>query len=219
MAYDSTGLSLLGGGYKPSMFESATGGMNLGTGSLNTAPAASGGFGSFMSNYGAPIMGAIGAISSGIGAYFSAESQKSQLQFQSDMAALNAKAAENTAQSILQAGSREASNLSMRAGKVVSSQKAGQGARGVQIGVGSAAEEVATTNLMKETDMLTINANAVRAAGAARMQSTNYANQSLLQGTSASSINPYASMGSSLMTGAAQVAPQWYKALKAGGVF
>lgn len=170
-----------------------------------------------MSLYAGPMMGLIGAIGQGFGTYFASRAQKSQLEFQSHMADINARMAENTAQSILQAGGREASNLSLRAGKVLGSQKASFGARGIQGGVGSAAEEIATTNLMKETDMLTINANAVRQASAERMRSTNYKNQSLLSGTSADSISPFGAGASSFLSGASQVAPSWYNLAKAKG--
>jgi hypothetical protein len=111
----------------------------------------------------------------------------------------------------LRAGEQAQSQVAMRAGKVKAAQKVSQAARGVQIGVGSAAEEIATTDLMKEADMLTINANATRQAWAARMQATNYANESLMQGTMSDSIDPGVSAFSSLLTSASAVAPQWYR--------
>ena len=155
--------------------------------------------------------GVIGAISSAYGAYSSARSTKSSLKYQAAMSALNAEQAEKTAQSILQAGEQAQSQVALRAGKVKASQKVSQAARGVQIGVGSAAEEIATTDLMKEADMFTINANATRQAWAARMQATNYANESLMQGTSAESVSPGSAAFSSLLTSAAAVSPQWYR--------
>ena len=155
--------------------------------------------------------GVIGAISSAYGAYSSARSTKSSLKYQSAMSALNAEQAEKTAQSVLQAGEQAQSQVALRAGKGKASQKVSQAARGVQIGVGSAAEEIATTDLMKEADMLTINANATRQAWAARMQATNYANESLMQGTSAESVSPGSAAFSSLLTSAAAVSPQWYR--------
>lgn len=155
--------------------------------------------------------GVIGAISSAYGAYSSARSTKSSLKYQSAMSALNAEQAEKTAQSVLQAGEQAQSQVALRAGKVKASQKVSQAARGVQIGVGNAAEEIATTDLMKEADMLTINANATRQAWAARMQATNYSNESLMQGTSAESISPESAASSSLLTSAAAVSPQWYR--------
>lgn len=168
------------------------------------------GMGNFMSMAG-PVMSILGAIQSGYGAFASARSVKSNLEFQSDMAAINARRAEKTAQSIMRAGEEAQGQISLKAGKVKSAQKVSQGARGVQVGVGSAAEEIATTDMMKETDMMTINANTVRQAWEARMGGTNYANESLLKGTSADSINPYMSTAESLLTSATTVASSWYR--------
>lgn len=158
-----------------------------------------------------PIMAIFGGISSGFGTYFAAKSAKSNLRFQADMAALNARLAEKNAQAILQAGEQAIGTVTMRAGKVKSSQRAGQGARGIAIGEGSAAEEIATTDLMKETDAYTINANAVRQAASARMQAVNYQNESLLRGTTADSISLFATMIPSLLDSATTVASSWYQ--------
>ena len=157
------------------------------------------------------VAGVLGAVNSAYGAYASARSTKSALKYQAAISALNAEQAEKTAQSVLRAGEQAQSQVALRAGKVKAAQKVSQAARGVQIGVGSAAEEIATTDLMKEADMLTINANATRQAWAARMQATNYANESLMQGTSAESLSPASAAFSSLLTSAAAVAPQWYR--------
>lgn len=177
--------------------------------SANSATSTS--FMSGFSSYAGPIMGAIGGIGAGLGAYFSAESAKNNLKFQSDMAALNARMAENTAQSIMQAGEKAIGQQTLRAGKVKSAQRASQAARGIVAGEGNAAEEVATTDLMKETDSLTINANAVRQAWAARTQAVNAQNESLLKGTTADSINPFAAAGTSLINSATSVASSWYQ--------
>lgn len=157
------------------------------------------------------VAGVLGAINSAYGAYASARSTRQGLKYQAAMSALNAEQAEKTAQSVLRAGEQAQSQVAMRAGKVKAAQKVSQAARGVQIGVGSAAEEIATTDLMKEADMLTINANATRQAWAARMQATNYANESLMQGTSAESLSPASAAFSSLLTSASAVAPHWYR--------
>ena len=86
------------------------------------------------------------------------------------------------------------------------------------LGEGSTAEEVATTDLMKEIDSNTINANTVRSAWAARTQSVNYANQSLTAGVTANSINPFAAGGTNLLNGATSVASTWYRNNKLDGL-
>ena len=163
-----------------------------------------------------PSMAILGGIQSAFGAYQSIKSTKSSLEYQSAISSLNAKLAEDTAQSILEAGEREAGRVSLQAGKVKSAQKVSQAARGVVIGAEGAADELATTDLMKEIDMLTINTNAVRQAGAARMQSTNFSNEALTQGASAGSLNPYAAATTSLLTSATDVASSWYRNKKLG---
>lgn len=191
---------------------------SLNTGTLLTTPAAS----SFnMTEFAggvAPVLGVFGAIQSGIGTYFSAKSQKDTLEFQSNMAAINARLAEQSAQSILQQGERQAGMVSQKYGQEKGKRVVSQGSRGIQGGVGSAAEEMASVELAKETDMLQINANAVRAAWGARTQSTNYANQSLLAGTSAESINPFASAVPSMIGSASSVASNWYRYNKLSGL-
>ncbi len=158
--------------------------------------------------------GLFAAIGSGASAFYAAESKKSELEFQAAMAEINARISENQAQDIMDVANKEAGNVSMRAGKVKSAQKVSQAARGVQIGVGSAAEEIATTDLMTEIDMLTINSNAVNQAAAARMQGVGFSNQALLNRSSASSLSPIGSGLSSFVSGASSVAPSWYAATK-----
>jgi len=191
---------------------------SLNTGTLLTTPAASSFNMTEFSGGVAPVLGIFGAIQSGIGTYFSAKSQKDTLEFQSNMAAINARLAEQSAQSILQQGERQAGMVSQKYGQEKGKRVVSQGSRGIQGGVGSAAEEMASVELAKETDMLQINANAVRAAWGARTQSTNYANQSLLAGTSAESINPFASAVPSMIGSASSVASNWYRYNKLSGL-
>jgi hypothetical protein len=203
-----------------------------------SAGASSGMSASTAMGYGGLAMGMIGAISGGIGSYFQAESMKSSLSFQSQMsdinaesakfnAALNARGAEKTAQSIMSAGQQAIGQVGLKAGKVKGSELASQGARGIAIGEGNTAERIATIDLMKEIDSLTINANMVRQAmatreagastyGAEMARATGYQNESLIKGTTADSISPFSSMSTSLMSGATSVASNWYR-FKRGG--
>lgn len=159
-------------------------------------------------------IGAVGSIYGGIvsafGAYSSARSTKNTLEFQAKMSEINARQAENQAQSILYAGERQIGQITLRAGKVKSAQKASMAANGIDLGEGNAAEVVATTDLMKEIDSLTINANTVRQAWAARTQSVNYENQALLSRTSADTISPMMAAAPSMLNTATTVASSWY---------
>lgn len=201
---------------------------NMGqVGSMPTAPAAAS-----TGATGTQIMSAFGVASSiagifnsAIGSFYAAknskiqlESQRDALRFQQKMSEINARQAENQAQDIMRAGEHAMGQVSMRAGQTKSSAKAMMAARGIDLGVGNAAEVVATTDLMKEIDMLTINSNRVRAAGAARMQGVNYGNQALLQGVSANNmglsagtISPFMAAGTSLLGGASIVAKSLFQ--------
>lgn len=172
-----------------------------------------------------PILGIAGAVNSAIGTYYSAkaqqyqlESQSETLKFQSEMSKINQRGAEFSAQTIMQAGERQAGAVSMKYGQTKGAAKARMAAAGGVIGEGSSREIIATTDLMKEIDMLTINANTVRAAEAARTQAVNYGNQSLLQGVSAAnlassadSISPFGAAGTSLLGSATPLMNSWYQ--------
>lgn len=166
-----------------------------------------------------------GAIQGAIGSYFNAKSQQLQLEsqasslaFQADISRLNAVQAEFTAQQIMRAGQQKQGQIGLRAGKIKGSQRASMAARGIDLGVGSAVETIATTDLMKEVDMLTVNAETVRSAEAARLQRQNYLTQGALQDVSAGNvmasagtISPGLAMTTSLLGSAGSVANAWYQ--------
>lgn len=171
-----------------------------------------------------PILAVAGMATSAIGAYYAAKTQQYQLNsqaltmdFQKSMSELNAKNAEFTAQTILESGQRQIGAVTMRAGNVKGAARASMAARGIQAGVGSAADVIATTDLIKEVDVNTINARSVQAAEAQRMQAVNAQNQAMMSGVSAenarmgaSTINPFMSTTSSLLGGASSVATAYY---------
>ncbi len=170
-------------------------------------------------------MAIMGAIQSGIGTFYAAKSQQNQLKsqamtfdYQQKMSALNARAMESTAQQILKSGEFDIGRMTLRAGQVKASAKVSQAARGGQIGTGSNAEELASLELMKQTDALTINSNTVRAAWAARTQAQNYQAQSAMAGVSsfgassaANQISPWSNASSNLMSSGGSVAQAWYR--------
>ena len=172
-----------------------------------------------------PIIGIAGAIGSIASAYYGAKAQQYQLdsqamslQFQKDIAGINARQAEFTAQNILRAGEQQAGAVTMKYGKAKGSQRAAMAASGGVIGEGSYQAVEATNDLMKEIDVLTINANTVRSAENARTQSQNFKTQASMYGISAnnasassSTINPYAAAGTSMLTSATSIASTIYR--------
>jgi hypothetical protein len=165
----------------------------------------------------------MGGINSAIGSYYAAQtaqyqakSQASSLNFQSDMAALNAHQAELSAQSIQEQGKTQVAQYTMKYGQDRAAAVTSMAARGVALGEGSSKEVLASMDLVKDIDVLTINSNATRAAWSERTAATNYSNQSLIDRTSAAnanrtagSISPGLAVGTSLLNSATGVASQW----------
>lgn len=169
------------------------------------------------------ILNILGGINSAVGTFYAAKTQQYQeksdastLAFQGDMAGFNAARARITAQSIEEAGKSEIANYTMREGQQKAGAAASTAARGVALGVGSAADVAASMDVEKDLNVLAINSNTTRQAWAAREQATNYRNQSLLDHTSAvnaaasaRSISPMGAAATSLIGSATRVASQW----------
>lgn len=173
-----------------------------------------------------------GIASSAVGSYYSAKSQASSLQFQSNMAGVNARIADTNArvaelgaQQELFRGQQQVGQLTLKAGQVKSSQRAAMAANGIDLGEGSAAEVQASTDISKEIDKNTLEANAVSSAWGyrtasmnAQIQATNMRNDALLKGAGAESISPFASAATSLLGSAGSVASNWYNYNKLGAL-
>jgi hypothetical protein len=169
------------------------------------------------------IMQVMGAVNSAIGTYYAAKtaqyqekSQASSFAFQSDMASINASREEMTAESIEESGKSQIASYTMQAGQQKAGATASMAARGISLGVGSAADVSASIDIEKDLNVMAINSNTVRQAWGAREQGTNYANESLLDRTSsvnalrsASSISPAGNTVNSLLGSATQIAGQW----------
>ena len=158
-----------------------------------------------------PMFSVAGALTSAYSSFAAARSQQRNLEFQSQMSAINAQMAEKQAQTIMLSAEKQIGQVTLRAGKSKSASRASMAARGIQLGVGNAAETEVAIDLAKETDAIVINSNAVRAANAARTQAVNYGNQSLLEGVTAGTISPMSAGISSLMTTATTLGSQWYQ--------
>lgn len=190
------------------------------------------------------MMGA-GMASSAIGSYSSAKGQQSQMQYQAAMGTLNAAMAESDASLLelnasisdtqakmaIASGQREEQNLRLKSGQLKGRQRASLAASGVDLGVGSAAKVLATTDYMTEVDAGEIRANAARAAFgykvqqtnqkfaamSARTQGVNYQAGSAFASASASGISPMGAVTTSLLGSAGSVAPSVYKTGQGAG--
>ncbi len=168
---------------------------------------------------------AAGAVTSAIGAFYSVKAAQYQaksaalsLEFQQQMAYINARAAERDAQRALLAGQREAGRVGLAYKQLKGSTVARQAAAGIQGGVGSAGEITASIDLAKETDQLTITRNSVREANAHRTGRVNALNRGSMAGVSAKNLRATSGAMSAgvsglttLVGGAGQVASSWYR--------
>lgn len=179
---------------------------------------ANGGFmASFMNNPNLSMgLQVAGMVSSTLGAYYSAQSQKDALEFQAEMSDFNARIYERAAQSELMKGQREEQNARLKTAHLKSAQRVALAANGVDLGVGSAANILTSTDVMGEIDANTIAANAVRSAWGYRTQATNASIDGIMKRSSASSISPGMAAATSLLGSATGVAKSWYGLNKQG---
>lgn len=156
-------------------------------------------------------MQGFGAITSAIGAQSQAQSTQNNYNFQAQMSDINARMAESDAQAQLAAGNKAVQNSELKTAQLKSSQRASMAANGVDLGSDSAVNILSSTDYMGQVDANQISANAIRAAGNARMQGVNATNQANMSRAMASSINPSQAAMTSLLGSAASVAPYWAK--------
>jgi len=186
-----------------------------------------------------------GAFSSAAGAAASAAGVRAQSMYtaalgklneamaQSDasLLELNASISEQQARMAIQVGHREEQQLRLQSAQIEGKQRVGFAASGVDLGVGSAARVLATTDYMTEVDAYEIRANAARAAFGYKVQATNqkfaalsarsqgmtYAAGSAFASAGAAGISPLASAAGSLLSSASRIGPQVYGAGKSAG--
>ena len=169
-----------------------------------------------------------GAVTGALGAYYAvqasqyrAKSQALALDLQQDLSYIDARRAERAAQGSLLAGHREAARAGLRYGQVRAALKTRQASSGVQAGVGSAGEVVASVDYAKEADQLVITRNAVQQANAYRTGAVNAEAQARAAGVSGDNLlrtaglaSPGLAASASLLGGAGQVAKTWYSVNK-----
>ena len=174
-----------------------------------------------------------GAASSARGAYSSAQSSKTSLNLQATMADINAKStmdmaeinqrlAESSAQQTLLTGQREVQRSQIATANIKSSQRVSMAANGIDLGEGSANQVLTSTDVMGEIDANTLQANAVRSAfgirtqgqaefNRSRTQATNLTGQAAMSRASADAISPGGAAFTSLLGSAGAVAGSWYQ--------
>jgi len=158
------------------------------------------------------LTGIIGAGSQANTERYKARSAALNFEHQRDMAQLNKRMLESQAQHIGRAYNKQIAIRTMKAGQAISSSKASFAARGIQMGVGSTANVLASAEILKEIDRLTMNTNKVKAMNTKRAQAVNMGIRSEMYGMSAdnlfstaSTISPFMNMSSTFLTGASSI--------------
>lgn len=159
-----------------------------------------------------------GALSSGIGSFYSAKNAKTSLTFQAEIAENNARIAELGAQSELLRGQREEQRVRLQTSALKGRQRANLAASGIDLGSQSAVNILSTTDVMGEIDANTVAANAVQAAWGYRTQAQNLKNDALTKRTTARGINPAMAAATTLIGEAGNVAQSWYSLKKSGAL-
>lgn len=176
-----------------------------GDGGLATQMPATVGAEASTSAWDVPTINALGSIATSIGnavmGFNASKTNKIVAQYQAQIQDNNARMAELSALSALNQSQWKIAALTMRAGKVKSSQKVAMAANGIRVGRGSSAELLATTELMKRIDVNTEYANGYRAAWGYRLNAIQAGMKaSALRGTSRSA-SPMAAGASYLTAG------------------
>ena len=137
-------------------------------------------------------------------------------QSQANIARLNAQMMERQAQGVLRSAEKAIVAKTMKAGQVKSTQRARLAANGIAVGVGSAAEIQASTDIIKEIDKNQIKSNAVADAWGYRLKAVGYEGDALMAMAKKQSAG--LNFGTTLLSGASQIANN-YMLMGARGVF
>ena len=156
------------------------------------------------------VLGLLGLGLSAYGSYQQSKATKDAYAQQADVERQNKVLAEYQAKDALVRGELAIQSHRRQVKQLKGSQIASMAARGLDLGGGTAADVLASTDIMAEFDEDTIQTNAEKEAEGFRMMGKNYAgNAALLAGRSGRE-NPLLSGVSSLLTNADKVAEYWY---------
>lgn len=158
---------------------------------------------------------AIGQAVGGIyAAWAGAKTAKYVMGKQAEIAGHNRQRAQLAAESVWRAAEGQIAQITYRAGQIKAQQKSAYAANGVELsGGGTAAEQMATTEVMKRIDVQTARMNAFAQAWGYKNQALQYGGQAAsfsIMGNYAGQTALGSAMGS-LLGGASEVADRWYK--------
>jgi hypothetical protein len=213
-------MALQAGAQSPLYGESST--FLVGTADAGAAPNWASGFAQGMETLG-PVVSIFGAVNGAIGSFYAAQNQQNQLRMQAqnqafaaEMGRVNQRAARYTAAEIGRAGQERTSAFLAQRSQARAGARAAMASRGLQLGVGSAKEVIASMDITTEIDRLSMSAANVRAQEAAKLQAFNIGTQAMMSDISAqnlrataNTIYPGLALGTSLLGSAADIGSNW----------
>ncbi len=159
-----------------------------------------------------------GVGASTVGAYYSAQSQKSSLNASANLADINAKISEMGAQAAILSGQQEEQQSRLNTARIKSSQRVAMAANGIDLSSTSAAAVLTSTDTLGEIEVNNIVANASRAAFGYRVQGVGSQNEALIKRSNAKAIKPFMAATDTLFNTATTVSSSWYNMNKAGTI-
>lgn len=158
------------------------------------------------------VASAAGAGVAYMGQQQAASAQSEASKYNAEVAANNQKMADTAAATAKQQGVIDQQAKANQEAMLVGQQKAGLAANGVDVGSGSALDLLSDTKAAGMLDQLTIANNAARTSAGFTNQGINYANQANIDKAASDAALQGGALkaDASLITGAGQVAKQWY---------
>lgn len=146
-------------------------------------------------------------------AYQSGQAKAASSAYQSQVAANNARIAQQDATLEIQAGETAAFNRGMKTRAQVGQEKAAQGAAGIDVNTGSAVDVRAGTEELGMLDALTIRSDAAKRAYARQVEATSDTAQAKLLEQQSQQEEDAGALGAAatLLSGASSVGEKWGK--------
>jgi len=156
-----------------------------------------------------------GLAMSAYGAYQGSKAAKGEAKYNEAVAKNNKIISDRNAADITKQGTDEANRYRSKVRRLQAEQTVGLAGQGVDVTEGSSIDLLADTAELGEFDAQMIESNAGRAAYNAKVQGMNFQSQANLYKAKASAQNPAFAAGTTLLSGAGQVADRWNSTAKA----
>ena len=155
-----------------------------------------------------------GGIAEALGVGAEAAATRSAYQYNAVVGEFNAKLAELRKEDAIERGRLAVQDVAREAKESKGKQVAAIAGSGIQLGVGSALDILAGTDIIAEVDISTVEANTRKEVFAEEVSALNLRTGAAFERVSAAGISPGLAATTSLINTGGQVARQWYKQQK-----